>query len=146
MRLVRLARARWDVLATLTDDGEFCDVLDFLLEKRYGQQAMRRSLFAFLRESVPLHGPQEDNLELCQRMRPFEDGLYEFRKQPSRGQKVRVLFFKDGHRVICVNGFLKTDETPRRKLSEAVASRQRYFEDRRRGNIEIIDLDKESPT
>lgn len=143
MKLVRLARARWDVLATLTDDGEYCDVLDFLLEKRYGQQATRRSLFAFLRESVPLYGPQEDNPELCQRMRPFEDGLYEFRKQPSKGQKVRVLFFKDGHRIICVNGFLKTDATPQRKLSEAVALRQRYFEDRRRGNIEIIDLDEE---
>jgi hypothetical protein len=143
MRLVRLARARWDVLAMLAEDGEFCDVLDFLLEKRYGQQATRRSLFAFLRESVPFYGPREDNPELCQRMRPFEDGLYEFRKQPSRGQKVRVLFFKDGHRIICVNGFLKTDATPQRKLSEAVALRLLYFEDRRRGNIEIVDLDEE---
>lgn len=143
MILMRLARDRWDVLATLSEDSELCPVLEFLLEKRHGQQATRRGMYSFLRETVPVHGPQEDNPEICLRMRPYGDGLWEFRKQPQKGQKVRVLFFRDGSRIICVNGFLKTDVTPQRKLDEAFAVRQRYFVDKSLGDLTIVHLDEE---
>ena len=139
MRLVRLARSRWEALAILAE-GEHCEVLDFLLGKREGQQGVRRGMYSFLRETVPLYGPQEDNAELCLRMRPYEDGLYEFRKQARAGPKVRVIFFTDGNRIICVNGFLKTDATPQRKLDEAAAVRRRYFDDKSKGDIEILDF------
>jgi hypothetical protein len=46
----------------------------------------------------------------------------------------------DGERVVCVNGFLKTDTTPQRKLDEAAAARQRYFEDKRKNNLKILNL------
>jgi hypothetical protein len=139
MKLVRLGRAKWDVLATLSD-GEDCEVLDFLLGKREGQQGTRKGMYSFLRETVPRYGPQEENTELCLRMRPYEDGLYEFRKQPRTGPKVRVVFFTDGNRIICVNGFLKTDMTPQRKLDEAAAIRRLYFDEKRKGEVEILDL------
>lgn len=143
MKLLRLKRAKWDVLAVLEDDGETCALLEFLLSPREGQQATRRGLYSFLRETVPEYGPQEDNLDLCARMRPYEDGLFEFRKQPSKGPKVRVLFFRDERRIICVDGFLKTDETPQRKLTEAAEIRRRYFEAQRKKQIEIVDLEEE---
>jgi len=140
MRLLRLGRSKWEVLATLSEQGERCEVLDFLLGKREGQQGVRTGMYSFLRETVPRYGIQEDNTELCLRMRPYEDGLYEFRKQPRTGPKVRVIFFTDGDRIICVDGFLKTDATPQRKLDEAAAIRRRYFDEKRKGDIEIFNL------
>jgi len=145
VRLLRLCRAAWDVLALLTEDGETCAVLDFLLGKREGQQAVRRGLYSFLKETVPHYGPQEDNVELCCRMRPYEDGVFEFRKQPRRGPKVRVLFFMDEKRIICANGFLKTDMTPPHKLKEAAEARRRYFADLRRGRVTITTLGEDQP-
>src|SRR5436305_965275 len=145
MKLLRLRRAAWDVLALLTDDGETCELLDFLLGKREGQQAVRRGLYSFLKETVPHYGPQEDNVELCCRMRPYEDGIFEFRKQPRRGPKARVLFFMDDKRIICVNGFLKADMTPPQKLKEAAEARRRYFIDKRRARVKITTLEEEQP-
>lgn len=141
MRLLRLRRAEWDVLAVQSDDGKVCETLDFLLGKREGQQAVRNGLYSFLRETVPYYGPQDDNPELCFRLHPYEDGVWEFRKQPRRGPKVRVLFFRDGKRIVCVNGFLKTSITPPRKVEEAAEARRRYFDNPR--NIIITDLDEE---
>jgi hypothetical protein len=145
MRLLRLKRAKWDVLVVLEREREkdVCPVLDFLLNPREGQQAARRAFYAFLRESVPMYGPQEENTELCFRMRPYEDGLFEFRKQPRHGPKLRVLFFRDGKRIICVDGFLKTNETPQRKLTEAAAVRRRYFEAKaKKDAITIAELEE----
>lgn len=140
MRLLRLGRWHWDVLATL-DAYEVCEVLDFLRDPRLGQQAARRAMFSFLRETVPQYGPQEDNPEICLRLHPYSMGLYEFRKQPRRGPKVRVVWFhgEDRTTVVCATGFLKTDETPQRQLDVALARKQEYFRAVRSG-LKIEDL------
>lgn len=142
MRLLRLGVYRWEVLAIVAEDGESCAVLDFLLEPREGQQAMRRAMYSFLKETVTRHGPQEQNTEVCLRLRPHDLDLYEFRKQPKRGQKIRVLWFYDeeGCRIVCVNGFLKTDKTPPKKVREAIEERERYFRDKAYGDLIVEDF------
>jgi phage-related protein len=145
MKLLRLGCHRWEVVAILADDEKTCEALDFLLGKRLGQPASRRAMFSFLKEVVTRHGPPEANPETCLRLKPYERHLYEFRKQPQRGPKVRVVWFYDREekRVVCVNGFLKTNETPERKLEEAEAARARYFADKAKDKLVVLDLDIE---
>jgi hypothetical protein len=131
MKLVRIARERWDVLAVM-DEREDCQVLDFLLAP--GQDRARQTLLIFLRMRLPVEGPPAHNRELC---KSLGDGIFEFRRQP-KGPKVRVLFFyDDGCRIICTNAFCKAERTPRSGLELAKDLRQQYFRAKLLGRLHI---------
>ena len=138
MRLLRLARARWDVLAIGEEDGS-CQILD-LLQKghREGSKEARDKILSLLIESVPFKGPQLDNPTVCKPLKPLSDGLFEFRKQPKRGAKPRVIWFFDGETcIICALGFFKRNETPERLVDQARAMKTAYFRAKVQGMLSI---------
>lgn len=136
MKLVRIGRKRWEVLAICDSRGR-CQVADFLvdLEGTTGQIAAEQML-RLLRTQVPVSGPPKAE-PLC---KSLGDGLYEFRKQP-KGKKLRVVWFYGGGAVIvCAAAFTKAERTPRAQLERARAQQLAYLEDRRNGKLEITDL------
>jgi hypothetical protein len=137
MKLVRLARKRWEVLAIL-NARERCEVLEFLMdpEESYGvaAQTMLRVLF----EGVPSGGPP--------RAEPLGkslgNGLFELRKQP-KGKKLRVVWFYGGGAiVVCAVAFTKAERTPRTKLAQALLLRERYQQARANEEIEIVEIEE----
>lgn len=137
MKLVRLARHRWDVLAIL-DARERCETLDFLMDPeesyRVAAQAMLRVLF----EAVPGGGPP--------RAEPLGkslgNGLFELRKQP-KGKKLRVVWFYGGGAVVvCAVAFTKAERTPRAKLAQALLLRERYQQARADREIKVVDIEE----
>jgi phage-related protein len=120
MKLVRIAREQWDVLAVLDDRGR-CQVLDFLMGA--GQSAAQRVMLVFLRFRLPAEGPSH-SAALC---KSLGNGIFEFRRQP-KGPKLRVLFFyDDGYRIVCTNAFCKAERTPRAEVELARDLRRQYF-------------------
>jgi hypothetical protein len=120
MRLVRIAREQWDVLAVMDDRGQ-CQTLDFLMGS--GQSAALRAMLWFLRSRLPVEGPSH-SAALC---KSLGGGIFEFRRQP-KGPKLRVLFFyDDGYRIVCTNAFSKAERTPREEIRLARELRKQYF-------------------
>lgn len=143
MRVLRLARAKWEVLV-LRDETGRCPVLDVLREgHREGSREARDKMLSLLVKSVPFEGPQTDNPTVCKPLRPLSDGLYEFRKQPKRGSKPRVVWFFDGPgRIVCAVAFFKRSETPERLLEEARSLKRAYFQAKAANRVTIEDLPK----
>lgn len=134
MKLVRIGRACWDVLAVVDQRGR-CQVLDFL-GAGLNQGAAHRYLLAFLRIRLPAEGPPADNVDLC---KPLGEGIFEFRRQP-KGPKLRVLFFyDDGHRIVCTNAFAKAERTPRPEVELARSLKKEYFQAKFRKTLEIVE-------
>ncbi len=133
MKLVRLAKGRWEVLAVLDRRGR-CPVLDFLDELNGDLRPARELLNISLRVYLPLEGPPTTSANLC---KPLGDGLFELRRQP-KGPKPRVLFFSDGgHRIVCTNAFSKLETTPRSEIEIARGLREQYLA--ARPGIEVVD-------
>ena len=136
MRLVRIAKLRWDVLAVCDHRGH-CPVTDFLMDlDGTTYQTAAEQMLRLLRSQVPVSGPPKAE-PLCKHL---GDGLYEFRKQP-KGKKLRVVWFYGGGAVIvCAVAFTKAERTPRAQIERARAQQKAYLEDRRDEKLEIIDL------
>ena len=97
MRLIRIAKGRWEVLAEV-DAGGSCPVLD-LLNPSGVLKEPQRFLSRFLRVYLPLEGPPVSSLPRC---RPLADGVFELRSHPR--QETAVLFFSDeGQRIVCTS-------------------------------------------
>lgn len=134
MKLVRIARGCWDVLAVLDDRGR-CPVLDFIATLGANYAAAKRGLLRLLRVELPQDGPPVHNAQRC---KPLGGGIFEIRRQP-KGQKLRVLFFyDDGRRIVCTNAFAKAERTPRSQVEQARAARQRYLKAKFRRKLEIV--------
>lgn len=120
IRLVRIGREQWDVLAVM-DDRARCQILDFLTSP--GQDKARQTLLLFLQARLPVEGPPHSSA-LC---KSLGNGLFELRRQP-KGPKLRVLFFyDDGCRIVCTNAFTKAERTPRSEIELAKDLKQQYF-------------------
>jgi phage-related protein len=134
MKLVRIAREEWDVLAVVDPRGS-CQVVEFLLDSEGTHRAAAKSLYNLLRDRVPQLGPPPGE-PLCKHL---GDGVYEFRKQP-KGKKLRVLWFYGGTSVIvCTAAFTKAERTPRIKIEQLKFLRGQYWAALSRGELEIID-------
>jgi len=141
MKLLRLGRANWDVVAICDEDGG-CPVLDILLTgHREGSKEARNKMLSLLTQSVPFDGPQLENRTVCKPLEPRSESLYEFRKQPKRGSKPRVVWFFDGEwRIVCAVAFFKTDRTPEDKLWQARALRRSYFRAKATGDLQTLEM------
>lgn len=134
MRLVRIARDQWDVLAILDGRGE-CQVLDFLQQLPPSYAAAQRWMLQFLRLQLLAAGPPRNNADLC---KSLGGGIFELRRQP-KGKKLRTLFFYDDmSRIVLTNAFLKAETTPRSELALARSLRKRYFEAKFRHGLQIV--------
>lgn len=130
MKLLRLAKGRWEVLAVLDRQGR-CPVLDFLDELNGDLRSARDLLNRSLRLYMPLEGPPTASPHLC---KPLGNGLFELRREA----KPRVLFFQDGgHRIVCTNAFSKLETTPRSEVEHARGLREQYFA--ARPEIEVVE-------
>ena len=135
MKLLRIARGKWEVLATCDPRGS-CQVLSFLAELNGPESVAAESMMAILTGTVPKLGPPKGE-PLC---KSLGDGVYEFRRQP-KGKKLRVLWFYGGAAVIvCTAAFKKAERTPRVQLDRARFLCKQYWIARSRGELEILDL------
>jgi phage-related protein len=140
MKLVRIAREEWDVLAVL-DSREKCQVLDFLEDLNGPESAAARSMMSLLLEKVPSLGPPRKE-PACKFL---GEGVYEFRRQ-QKGKKLRVLWFYGGAAVIvCTAAFKKAERTPRVPLDQARFLCKQYWVARSRGELEILDEKEGEP-
>jgi hypothetical protein len=134
MKLVRIARGRWDVVAMM-DPHERCQVLDLLDETGPRYNPERRFLSVLLRVYLPLEGPPTCNRQLC---RPLGDGLFELR-QPQT-PKPRILFFNDtGSRIVCTTASAEANVSPTKEIQAARDLRARYLETKSRRQLEVIE-------
>ena len=135
MKLLRLAKDRWEVLA-LCDGRNQCQVLDFLIDLKGSYEAAARSMLVLLQQMVPKYGPPKSE----PRCKALGGGLYEFRKQP-KGKKLRVVWFYGGGSVIvCTAAFKKAERTPQAELDRGRLHQERYRLARARSAVEILDL------
>jgi hypothetical protein len=132
MKLIRIARGEWDVLAVL-DSRDRCQVLDFLEELEGPESVAAAGMMRLLEEIVPKLGLPR-SASVC---KSLGDGLFEFRRQP-KGKKLRVLWFYGGTAVIvCTAAFKKAEKTPRAQVDQARFLCKQYWIARSRGEIEI---------
>lgn len=135
MKLLRLGKGRWEILA-LCDGRGRCQVLDFLADLDGPYEAAAKSMLVLLLETVPRYGPPKSE----PRCKPLGGGLYEFRKQP-KGKKLRVVWFYGGSSVIvCTAAFKKAERTPRTEIDRSRMLQERYRLARAQGMVEISDL------
>lgn len=135
MKLLRLGQMEYTVLAVYDDDG-VCPVMESLENLATNNQAAGRMLQKLM-DYIPEAGPNFRNSEKVKRLKDA-GGIAEFREQPKRGPKVRVLFFLDGQKVvICTNAFEKRDKTPQSEIDTAKDAKERYFQAKERGQLEI---------
>jgi len=133
MKLIRIARRQWDVLAVCDQRGD-CQVLHFLEELTGLEGAAAESMLQVLQQDVPRFGPPKAEPH-C---KSLGGGVYEFRKQP-KGKKLRVLWFYGGTAIIvCTAAFKKAERTPRVTVEQARFLRKQYWLARSRGEIEIV--------
>lgn len=139
MRLRRIARGRWEVLAVVDHRGR-CQVLDFLDQLNGDLRSARDLLNRSLRLYMPLEGPPTASAHLC---RPLGDGLFELRRQPD-GSRPRVLFFEDGgQRIVCTHAFSKPETTPRPEIEHARGLREQYFTAKVRQGLHVEEENEE---
>ena len=130
MRLRRVRRARWDVLAICGPRGD-CPLLDFLedLEGQLAEdgRALLR-LFAFAAEQGPPH-----NVEVSHKI---AGEIWEF-----IAGRLRVLwFYEAGRLVICSHGFVKrTRKTPAGEIERAQAAYEAYQAAKKSGRLKMED-------
>ena len=130
MRLRRLKRRSWTVLAACSDRGD-CPLTEFLqgLEGKLGKQARRAWSLLDVVASV---GPPR-NTDVSHRLAP---DIWEF-----ISGDLRILWFYDERKVVvCSHGFVKQrQKTPKAQLEQAELVRQRYFLAKRRSALQIED-------
>lgn len=130
MKLRRVYRARWDVLAICGARGD-CPLLDLLasLEARLAAdgRAMLR-LFAFVGEQGPPH-----NVEASHKI---AGEIWEL-----IAGRLRVLWFYDeGRVVVCSHGFVKrTRKTPVAEIERAQAAWAAYRAAKESAELEVED-------
>jgi len=136
MKLVRIARDLWDVLAVVDHRGH-CQVVEFLEGLAPNYRAARTAMLRLLSEVLPKSGPPHDS----RISKPLGGGIFELRRQP-KGRKLRVAFFYDsGFRIICTSAFTKAETTPQIEIDSARFLARRYREARFRNELVIVERD-----
>jgi phage-related protein len=138
MKLVRIARLRWEVLA-VCDSRDGCPVVEFLAGlKGTSYEIAAKQMSRLLNVQVPASGPPKTE-PLC---KPLGQGLFEFRKQP-KGKKLRVFwFYGDGAVIVCALALVKAERTPQSKIQQALLLQERYREAVWAEEVEIVDIEE----
>ncbi len=135
MKLLRIARDRWEVLAVVDHRGH-CQVMDFLEALAPNYQAAKRAMFQLLEVVLPGSGPPVHNSEIS---KPLGGGIFELRRQP-KGRKLRVVYFYDSNfRIVCTSAFSKAETTPQIKIESARFLLRLYREAKLRNELIILE-------
>lgn len=128
MRLRRVRRRQWDVLAVCSDRGD-CQVLDFLYGLE-GKLAKQRPRMLALLDRVAEGGPPSD----AERSHKIAGAIWEL----IHGD-LRILYFFDaGRLVICTTAFVKkSQKTPNDEVVRAEAAASRYQNAKKAGRVEV---------
>lgn len=134
MKLVRIARVHWDVLAILDHRGN-CQVLEFLGALAPNYQAAKRGMLQLLEVILPESGPPVHNSDIS---KPLGGGIFELRRQP-KGRKLRVVYFYDSNfRIVCTSAFTKAETTPQIEIESARFLVRLYREAKFRNELIIL--------
>ena len=127
MRLGRIKKAVWDVLAVLDDRGE-C-VLDQLEVLEPEMPTHVQAIYEMLFDRVPDYGPTREAVGRYG-SRSLGDGIFEFRRGPRTGAKIRVAWFHGVpphlKTIICTDAFKKREQTPSAERQRAIDLRTAY--------------------
>lgn len=128
MRLRRVRRSRWEVLATCSERGD-CPVLEFLagLEGRLAKQAVR--MLALLSQ-VAEEGPPRN----VERSHKVAAEIWEL----IQGDLRILWFYAEGQIVVLTGGFVKkSQKTPKAEVKAAERALAEFREASRRKKLEI---------
>ena len=121
----------WRVFAICSERHD-CELLDFLGNvppnlRKSGDQLL--ALLAYVAE----YGPRLLPDDTCHQIAP---DIFQFEKG-----RLRVSWFYDeGKMIVCCRGFIKkTQKTPRHELDYAKAQRAKYFDEKKRRPIPILE-------
>lgn len=130
MRLQCVEHGAWRILAVCDDRGG-CPLRDFIDRVETDSPSDYDQVMAQLRWAAANGPPRNDK-----KSRPLADKIFEFK---TRGG-IRVPYFYDKDRlVICTEAMRKPKKTELRAvIARALATRERYFEAKRRGAVEMI--------
>ena len=130
MKLQYVQRGIWTILA-ICDDRGGCLVQEFIDRLETDSQSDYDQVMAQLRWTA-VNGPPRND----EKSRPLADKIFEFK---TRGG-IRIPYFYDKDRlVICTEAMRKPKKTELRAvIARALATRERYFEAKRRGAVEMI--------
>lgn len=133
MKLRRLGRTRWDVLA-VCDEAENCFVLDFLSSI---DQTLAAKMLFLLENKLPELGPLGMR---SNESKKISEHIYELKRRPKSGAQVRIFYFFDGQKtIVCTNGFIKRNKLDRTALEQAEQMRRKYFMEKESGTLKILD-------
>jgi phage-related protein len=137
VKLLRLARERWEVLAVVDHRGH-CQVLELLEALAPNYEAAKRGMLYLLCDLLPRSGPPTYNSQIS---KPLGGGIFELRRQP-KGRKLRVVFFYDsGFRIVCTSAFTKAETTPQREIESARFLARLYREAKFRNELIVLERD-----
>ena len=130
MKLQYVQRGIWRILA-ICDNRGGCVVLEFIDSLETNSRSDYDQVMAQLRWAA-VNGPPRND----EKSRPLADKIFEFK---TRGG-IRIPYFYDQDRlVICTEALRKPKKTELRAvITRALAARERYFEAKRRGAVEMI--------
>jgi hypothetical protein len=133
-----IERRLWEVRAICEDTTGRAAVLDLLETGSSETQAARRFTLALLREHIPNPGPPRGDMSA-----PLGDGIFELRRQPKKGPKLRVLYFYDEtlrRVVVFTHGFFKDQRRAPEEIQRARELRAKYYAAIAEHRLEIVDL------
>jgi hypothetical protein len=93
-------------------------------------------MLALLRDNIPRYGVPPAPLSGS-----LADGLFELRKQPGKGPKLRVPFFydrRDDRIVVCTHAFWKDQRTMPSEIQRARQLRDAYYASQTRGDFRLV--------
>ena len=131
MRLRQIVKQRWTVLAICDDRGE-CQVSAFLDAVERDDKASLAQTTAILQQTAN-NGPPHNT----QKSKPLAGGIFELKTRSG----VRIPYFYDASQIVVCSAAMKKPKKAEleRVIERALDDRQRYFNAKRRNQIEIIE-------
>lgn len=139
MRLKRLYRGKWEILAPV-DEAGCCDVLETLSALQQAKQT-RATVAGFVAQwtQIDHFGPRSLGTGIYHRV-DDEHEINEFRKRDHR-----ILCFEADGRVIVCSHIIhkKSDKTPTKDKNRAIALKDQYLAAKKLGQLVIEEDDEE---
>lgn len=128
MRLRRVRRGRWELLAVCPDRGD-CPVLEFLVGLS-GKLARQQEQMLALLSQVAEDGPPRN----VERSHKIAGDIWEL----LRGDLRTLWFYGEGRIVVLAVGFVKkSQKTPKAEVAAAERALERFRAAERQGTLEI---------
>lgn len=109
--------------------ADSCSILEALLDAPDGRKMLR------LFDEVVMTGLPKDNIEKC---RHLEGPVFELKRGPKRGPKLRVFGFRDKERIVLPEiNLKKRDDNPAPYIRKCLAFREHYMQAQQTNQIKV---------